>query len=441
MYKWRELVPNNVDVIKQVFSSLRSRNYRLYFAGQCISITGTWMQQIAMSWLVYRLTGSLVLLAAINLLVQLPSFVISPFSGVFTDRFDRHKIIIITQFCMMIEAFTLAILMFTGAIAVWHIMALGLYIGIVAAVDAPARQSLTVELVDKKDISNAVALNSAVFNGARLVGPSIGGLIVGWLGEGFCFLINGLSYVAVIGAMCKMQLTPKIYHKRDARMLEELGEGVRYISNFLPIKVLLIMAATISFFGLPLTVLIPAYVGQNLGGDSQMLGFLMSAFGAGALTAAIYLAARKSVLGLAKVVMLCTALFGLGLMLLARVHTPGVALLLAFPIGFGLIASISSINTLLQTLADDDKRGRVMSIYVMAMVGMTPLGSLLQSWLEKFVSFSLCIFLYGAVCVLAALIFEYYRPVVRRLSRPAFVKKGIVPEIAKGLGDAATVTP
>jgi MFS family permease len=399
------------------------------------------MQQIAMSWLVYRLTGSLVLLAAINLLVQLPSFVISPFSGVFTDRFDRHKIIIITQFCMMIEAFTLAILMFTGAIAVWHIMALGLYIGIVAAVDAPARQSLTVELVDKKDISNAVALNSAVFNGARLVGPSIGGLIVGWLGEGFCFLINGLSYVAVIGAMCKMQLTPKIYHKRDARMLEELGEGVRYISNFLPIKVLLIMAATISFFGLPLTVLIPAYVGQNLGGDSQMLGFLMSAFGAGALTAAIYLAARKSVLGLAKVVMLCTALFGLGLMLLARVHTPGVALLLAFPIGFGLIASISSINTLLQTLADDDKRGRVMSIYVMAMVGMTPLGSLLQSWLEKFVSFSLCIFLYGAVCVLAALIFEYYRPVVRRLSRPAFVKKGIVPEIAKGLGDAATVTP
>jgi MFS family permease len=399
------------------------------------------MQQIAMSWLVYRLTGSLVLLATINLLVQLPSFVISPFSGVITDRFDRHKIITITQFCMMIEAFTLAILMFTGAIAVWQIMALGLYVGVVAAVDAPARQSLTVELVDKKDISNAVALNSAVFNGARLVGPSIGGLIVGWLGEGFCFLINGLSYIAVIGAMLKMRIAPKIYRKRNARMLEELGEGVRYINRFLPVKALLVMAATISFFGMPLTVLIPAYVGQNLGSDSQMLGFLMSAFGAGALTAAIYLAARKSVLGLAKVVMLCTALFGLGLMLLACVHTPGVALLLAFPIGFGLIASIASINTLLQTLADDDKRGRVMSIYVMAMVGMTPLGSLLQSWLEKFVSFSLCIFLYGAVCVLAALVFEGFRPVVRRLSRPTFVKKGIVPEIAKGLGDAATVTP
>ncbi|MDR0711600.1 MAG: MFS transporter [Prevotellaceae bacterium] len=441
MYKWKELVPNNLSVVKQVFSSLRSRNYRLYFAGQCISITGTWMQQIAMSWLVYRLTGSLVLLATINLLVQLPSFVISPFSGVITDRFDRHKIITITQFCMMIEAFTLAILMFTGAIAVWQIMALGLYVGVVAAVDAPARQSLTVELVDKKDISNAVALNSAVFNGARLVGPSIGGLIVGWLGEGFCFLINGLSYIAVIGAMLKMRIAPKIYRKRNARMLEELGEGVRYINRFLPVKALLVMAATISFFGMPLTVLIPAYVGQNLGSDSQMLGFLMSAFGAGALTAAIYLAARKSVLGLAKVVMLCTALFGLGLMLLACVHTPGVALLLAFPIGFGLIASIASINTLLQTLADDDKRGRVMSIYVMAMVGMTPLGSLLQSWLEKFVSFSLCIFLYGAVCVLAALVFEGFRPVVRRLSRPTFVKKGIVPEIAKGLGDAATVTP
>jgi MFS family permease len=398
------------------------------------------MQQIAMSWLVYRLTGSLVLLAAINLLVQLPSFIISPFSGVITDRFDRHKIIIITQFCMMVEALALAALMFTDSIAVWQIMSLGLYVGIVSAVDAPARQSLTVELVDKKDISNAVALNSAVFNGARLVGPSIGGLIVGWLGEGFCFLINGLSYIAVIGAMFKMRITPKIYHKRDARMLEELGEGVRYINNFLPIKVLLVMAAIISFFGLPLTVLIPAYVGENLGSDGQMLGFLMSAFGAGALTAAIYLAARKSVLGLAKVVMLCTLLFGLGLMLLAYVHTPGLALLLAFPIGFGLIASISSINTLLQTLADDDKRGRVMSIYVMAMVGMTPLGSLLQSWLEKFLSFSLCILLYGAVCVLAALVFERYRPTVRRLSRPTFVKKGIVPEIAHGLGEAAKVT-
>lgn len=436
MYRWRELIPNNLGAVRQVFSSLRSRNYRLYFAGQCISVTGTWMQQIAMSWLVYRLTGSLVLLAAVNLLVQLPSFVISPFSGVITDRFDRHKIIVITQFCMMMEAFTLALLMFTGVIAVWHIMALGLYIGLVAAVDAPARQSLTVELVDKKDISNAVALNSAVFNGARLVGPSIGGLIVGWFGEGFCFLLNGLSYVAVIGAMLKMRLSPKIYHRRNARLLEELGEGVRYINRFLPIKALLVMAATISFFGLPLTVLIPAYVGQNLGGDSQMLGFLMSAFGAGALTAAIYLAARKSVLGLAKVVVLCSVLFGLGLMLLAYVHTPGVALLLAFPIGFGLIAAISSINTLLQTLADDDKRGRVMSIYVMAMVGMTPLGSLLQSWLEQIISFSLCIFLYGAVCTLAALVFERYRPVVRRLSRPAFVKKGIVPEIAKGLGDA-----
>jgi MFS family permease len=439
MYKWKELIPNNLGVFRQIFSSLRSRNYRLYFAGQCISVTGTWMQQIAMSWLVYRLTGSLVLLATINLLVQLPSFVISPFSGVITDRFDRHKIIVVTQFCMMMEALTLATLMFTGAIAVWQIMALGLYVGIVSAIDAPARQSLTVELVDKKDISNAVALNSAVFNGARLVGPSIGGLIVGWLGEGFCFLINGLSYIAVIGAMLKMQIIPKSYHKSNARMMKELGEGIRYIKHFLPIKVLLIMAAIISFFGLPLTVLIPAYVGQNLGGDGQMLGFMMSAFGAGALSAAIYLAARKSVLGLAKVVMLCTALFGLGLALLACVHTPFWALLLAFPVGFGLIASISSINTLLQTLADDDKRGRVMSIYVMAMVGMTPLGSLLQSWLEKYISFSLCILLYGAVCMVAALVFELYRPMVRRLSRPTFVKKGIVPEIAQGLREADIV--
>ncbi|MDR3329246.1 MAG: MFS transporter, partial [Prevotellaceae bacterium] len=437
MYKWRELIPNNLGVIKHVFSSLGSRNYRLYFTGQCISVSGTWMQQIAMSWLIYRLTGSLVLLATVNLLVQLPSLIISPFSGVVTDRFDKHKILVVTQLCMMVEALTLAALMFTDSIAVWHIMALGFYVGIVSAIDNPARQALTVELVDKKDISNAVALNSAVYNGARLVGPSIGGLIVGLLGEGFCFLVNGVSYIAVVWALLAMRLAPHQPCPRSANMLAELGEGFRYIYRSLPIKSLLVMVAIISCFGMPFTVLIPAYVAQNLSSNSEMLGFLMSVFGAGALVAAIYLAARKSVLGLAKVVMLCTLLFGICYMALAYVRAPWLALLLAFPTGFGLIAAVSSINTLLQTLADDDKRGRTMSIYVMVFIGMTPLGSLLQSWMEKHISFSLCILIYGAVCAASALVFERYRPVVRRLSRATFVQKGIVPEIAEGIRKAA----
>ncbi len=431
----KELRPNNLGALKNIFSSLRSRNYRLYFFGQCISVTGSWMQSIAMSWLIYRLSGSVMLLATINVLTQLPSFFISPFAGVLLDRVNRQRMLIITQVCFMLEAFVLALLMFSGVIQIWHILVLGLFVGLTNAFDSPTRQAMVLDLVDRKeDLSNAIALNSAVFNGARLVGPSVGGLLVAAFGEGWCFLLNGISYIAVIAAIIMMQLTYNFNKSAGVKVIAQLKEGIRYATGFLPIRALLIMIGMLSFFGMPFLVVIPAYVREVLNGTSETLGFLMSSFGAGALCAAIYMAARKSVLGLGKVLTLCCGLFACGLAAIAYVPWSWAAYLIAFPTGFGLIASLASINTLLQTLADDDKRGRVMSFYSMALIGMAPLGSMLLSLAEEFVGLSLSVLLFGLVCFVGAVVFEHYRPLVRRLSRPTYVRKNIlVPEIARGI--------
>ncbi len=431
-----ELIPNNLGALKGIFSSLHSKNYRLYFFGQCISVTGSWMQSIAMSWLIYRLSGSVVLLATINVITQLPSFFIAPFAGVLLDRFNRRKILVATQALYMIEALALAILMFTGVIQIWHILLLGLVVGLINAFDNPTRQSMVLDLVDRKEnLNNAIALNSAVFNGARLVGPSLGGLLVAAFGEGWCFFINGVSYIAVITALLMMNLSYRRFvNKKKTNVLEELKEGFLYVSGYLPLRALLIMIGIISFFGMPFLVVIPAYVTTVLHAGSETLGFLMSFFGAGAFTAAICMAARKSVLGLGKVLMISCCLFGLGIMAIAYTPWTMLSYFIAFPAGFGLIASMASVNTLLQTLADEDKRGRVMSFYSMGLIGMAPMGSMLFSLLEKICGLSFSILVFGFICLVAALIFEHYRPTIRRLSRPAFVKKNIiVPEIVHGL--------
>ena len=394
------------------------------------------MQSIAMSWLIYRLSGSVVLLATINVITQLPSFFISPFAGVLLDRMNRRKILVATQVLYMLEALTLAVLMFTGLIQIWHIILLGLCVGLINAFDAPTRQAMVLDLVDRKeDLSNAIALNSAVFNGARLVGPSLGGILVASLGEGWCFLINGVSYIAVISALLMMSIKYDfLKKKRGTNILEELKEGVSYITHYLSIRVLLIMVGLLSFFGMPFLVIIPAYVREILQGTSETLGFLMSFFGAGALTAAIYMAARKNVLGAGKVVVISSCLFGLGIMAIAYVPWKIVAYCIAFPAGFGLIASLACINTLLQTLTDEDKRGRVMSFYSMGLIGMAPIGSILFSLVEKVCGLSLSVVIFGSVCLIAAIVFERYRPAIRQAARPAYVRKNIiVPEIAQGL--------
>ena len=429
----RELLPNNSEAFTQIFASLKSYNFRLYFGGQCISLIGTWMQQIAMSWLVFRLTGSVFLLATVTFMAQIPILVVTPCMSVFVDRFNRRNLLILTQSLSMLQALLLAVLTLTGLIQVWHIMVLSLLIGLVNALDNPTRQSFYPSLVPKDKLSNAIALNSAVINGSRLIGPAVGGVLIGMLGEGICFLLNGISYSAVIAALLMMRLAPGRGNAVKQKVWEDMRDGFRYVVGNMPIRTLLLLMSAISFFGLPLMTFIPAYVKTILHGESEMLGLLLSCIGVGSFIAALYLAARKSVLGLGKVVMLSGTLLGIVLAVMALVTVPWVAAVLCFPIGFTIIAAVASINTLLQTLSRENKRGRVMGYMAMAFTGMAPVGSMILGAVEKLIGLQMIILLSGICCFISSLVFEYYRPTVRRHARPVYIEKGIIKEIAIGI--------
>ena len=429
----RELLPNNLGAFTQVFVSLKSYNFRLYFGGQCISLIGTWMQQIAMSWLVFRLTGSVFLLATVTFMAQIPILVATPYMRVFVDRFDRRKLLMLTQSLSMLQALLMAVLTLTGLIQVWHIMILSLLIGLINALDNPTRQSFYPSLVPRDKLSNAIALNSAVINGSRLIGPAVGGVLIGLLGEGICFLLNGISYIAVIIALLMMRVMPQRGKGVKQKVWEDMRDGFQYVVGNIPIRTLLLLMSVISFFGLPLMTFIPAYVKTILHGGSEMLGLLLSCIGVGSFIAALYLAARKSVLGLGKVVMLSGVLLGIGLSVMSFVSIPWVAAVLCLPIGFSVIAAVASINTLLQTLSREDKRGRVMGYMAMAFTGMAPVGSIILGTFEEFVGLQVIILLSGICCFLASLIFEYYRPVVRKYARPIYIDKGIIKEIVVGI--------
>ena len=429
----RELLPNNSGAFIQVFVSLKSYNFRLYFGGQCISLIGTWMQQIAMSWLVFRLTGSVFLLATVTFMAQIPILVATPYMSVFVDRFDRRKLLMLTQSLSMLQALLMAVLTLTGLIQVWHIMILSLLIGLINALDNPTRQSFYPSLVPRDKLSNAIALNSAVINGSRLIGPAVGGVLIGLLGEGICFLLNGISYIAVIIALLMMRVMPQRGTGVKQKVWEDMRDGFQYVVGNIPIRTLLLLMSVISFFGLPLMTFIPAYVKTILHGGSEMLGLLLSCIGVGSFIAALYLAARKSVLGLGKVVMLSGVLLGIGLSVMSFVSIPWVAAVLCLPIGFSVIAAVASINTLLQTLSREDKRGRVIGYMAMAFTGMAPVGSIILGAFEEFVGLQVIILLSGICCFLASLIFEYYRPVVRKYARPIYIDKGIIKEIVVGI--------
>lgn len=429
----RELLPNNSRAFFYIFSSLKNYNFRLYFGGQCVSLIGTWMQQIAMSWLVFRLTGSVFLLATVTFTAQIPILIVTPFMSVFVDRFNRRHILIFTQSLSMVQALIMAWLTLSGWIEVWHILVLSVFIGLINALDNPTRQSFYPSLVPKENLGNAIALNSAVINGSRLIGPAIGGVLIGLVGEGYCFLLNGISYLGVIVALLMMRLIPFRPKPVMQRVWVDIEDGFRYVWGNIPIRTLLLLMSSVSFFGIPLTTFIPAYVKTILGGESEMLGLLLSSIGIGSFGAALYLAARKSVLGLGKVVMLSTLLLGIGIILISFVSIPWVATVLCVPIGFSIIAAVASVNTLLQTLSDEDKRGRVMGYMAMTFTGMAPIGSMVLGAIEKYIGLPAIILCSGIGCVLAACLFEHYRPLIRRLTRPVYVEKGIVPEIAVGI--------
>ncbi|MDR2937191.1 MAG: MFS transporter [Rikenellaceae bacterium] len=429
-----ELIPNNRQALLGAFSSLRYHDFRLYFTGQIISLIGTWMQQIAMSWLVYRLTGSVLLLATVAFAAQIPSLVVTPFAGVIIDRMNCRKILFFTQILSMLEALTLATLVLTGAIQVWHIIALAVFIGTVNSIDNPTRQTFYKDVVPKDELTNAIALNSAMINGARFIGPTVGGLLVAWVGEGLCFLINGVSYIAVLWALAAMRVRYQPKPRKHTRMIDELREGVTYAFDYLPIRAVLIIVAVQSFFALPFQTVLPAYVVDVLGKDSKMQGIMMSSIGVGALTAALYLAARKKVQGLAKMVTLSGLMFGSGLIAVSLVRVPWVAAVFCYPIGFAMISMFASCNTLLQTLVDHDKLGRVMSLYTVSFMGMAPLGCLLQGVVVKAFSLPWVIGAAGVISIAAGLVFERFRPAIRRAARDGYTPKGIVPEIAIGIG-------
>lgn len=414
---------------KGIFSSLKSRNYRYYFFGQSISLIGTWMQNIALSWLVYRLTGSVFLLGLIGFTSQIPTFVIAPFAGVLLDRYDRLKILRLAQILFMIQALVMAAMVLLNIIQVWHIIMLSLIFGLISAFDAPARQSLVIHLIDKPSrISNAIALNSAVFNGARLVGPAIAGIIIGLVGEGICFLLNALSFVAVIYALYRIRIH-NVSAIKTENFTQSFREGFQYTFQTKPIRVLLLLLSILSLFGLPYIILLPAYAKKILHGSADTLGFLMSAAGAGAFIAALYMAARKTVIGLGKLLMFCLIIFGISMLFIAfSTHILPVLVFLFFA-GFAMIVSISSVNTMIQTISDEDKRGRVMSFYAMALLGITPIGNLLAGSVASTIGIPYTLFSGGIITIISGIWFAWYRKYFRQYVRPIYRSKGILPSL------------
>lgn len=394
--------------LRFTFRALQSRNYRFFFTGQFISLTGTWMQQIAVSWLVYRLTNSVFLLGVVGFVSQFPTFVLSPFAGVWSDRTNKHRILVWTQSLSMLQALTLALLVLTDIVAVWQIIGLCLFMGCINAVDVPARQSFVIEMIeDRRDLGNAIALNSAMFNGTRFLGPFIAGILIAACGEGICFLVNGLSYIAVIYALFSMQI---IYRKNEIKgkaILEELKEGFLYAFYDPKMRSILLLMALTSIIGIPFIVLIPAYAKDILQGGPQTLGFLMSAMGAGALLGAFYLASRVNVKGLRKNIPLAVCVLGLGLIGLSISHLLWTSLVLIFLAGFGMMIQVASSNTWLQTNVDDDKRGRMMSLFAVSFLGMAPFGSLLAGSLAARAGIGLTLLAGGISCILGALIFRF----------------------------------
>jgi len=415
--------------LKLIFRALNHRNYRLFFGGQGISLIGTWMQQIAMNWLVYRLTHSALLLGIVGFTSRIPTFLLASLAGVLADRWNRHRILVSTQTLSMIQAMILAILVLTGTIAVWHIILLSLFLGLINALDIPTRQSFVVEMIEKKeDLGNAIALNSSMVNGARLLGPSLAGILIAALGEGMCFLLNGISFIAVILALLAMEIKPKQREIQSSEVFERLKEGFSYAFGFAPIRSVLLLLALVSLMGMPFTVLMPIFAEKILNGGAQALGFLMGATGVGAIIGSIYLASRRSVLGLGRIIVISSSLFGIGLIAFSLSRLFWLSLLMMLLTGFGMMVEMASSNTVLQTIVEEDKRGRVMSFYTMAFMGMVPFGSLLAGSLANNIGAPKTVMIGGIACIFGSAMFAKKLPSLRRMARPIYVEKGIISE-------------
>lgn len=386
-----------------LFRSLENRNFRLFVSGQMISLMGTWMQQMAMSWLLYRLTHSAYALGLMAFVSNGPGFFISPLAGAMADRLERRNMLVFTQALAMVQALTLAALTLSGLVQVWQLFALGCIMGMITGLDTPFRQAFVTDMLDdRRDLSNAISLNSSVFNGARLVGPALAGFAIALWGEGWCFLLNGLSYIAVILALLSMRLRPSQHVVHANGLWASLKEGVAYVWDTPALRNILLLVALVSIVGLPYSVLIPVYVKTVLHAGPQTLGYLMGAVGAGALLGALHLASRPDAFGLERLVYRAPALFGLALTAFSVSRNFWLSLGLSFLLGLGMMLQLASSNILLQTMAEESKRGRVMSLYATAFLGMTPLGGLLIGTTATHMGLTPTLLIGGLCCLLGA---------------------------------------
>ncbi|MGO8813688.1 MAG: MFS transporter [Terriglobia bacterium] len=408
-----------------MFRALRHRNYRLFFIGQIISLVGTWMQSIAQAWLVYRLTKSPLLLGLVGFAGQIPVLIFAPLGGLFADRHSRHRIVIATQTASMLLALILSALTLLGHIQVWEVLVLAALLGIVNAFDIPARQAFIIEMVVPEDLINAIALNSAMFNGARILGPAVAGITVAAIGEGWCFFANGMSYIAVIVGLLLMTITPRKRSGRVVSGLESVLEGFRFVRQTGPILALLLLLAVVSLTGMPYAVLMPIFADKILHSGPRGLGLLMGSTGVGALAATLVIAARREVRGLGRWILYASTGFGVSLILFSFSRSMPLSVALLLPAGFCMLIQMASSNTLIQTMVPDELRGRVMSVYSMMFMGMAPFGALLAGAIAHRVGAPLTVAVGGVVCIAGSMVFGSKWPALRGEARQLIVAQGM----------------
>ncbi len=405
--------------------ALRHRNFRLFFGGQLISLIGTWMQTVAQSWLVYRMTGSTLLLGTVGFASQIPVFLVAPIGGIVADRVNRHRVVIATQASSMILAFILAFLTLTNRIQVWEIVVLAAGLGVVNAFDIPARQAFLIDMVGREDLMNAIALNSSMFNGARILGPAIAGILVAWVGEGWCFFVNAVSYIAVIVGLLLMRIEHPASLSREGSPIENILEGFRFVRDAAPIKIILLLLGLVSFVGMPYSVLMPVFASQILHGGARELGILMGATGVGALLGALSLAARVGVRGLGRVIAICAGGFGVSLILFAFSRILWLSVVLLVPVGFTMMVQMASSNTLIQSMSPDQLRGRVIAVYSMMFMGMAPFGAFFAGAVAHRIGAPWTVAIGGMACIVGAIAFGMHLPNVRDQARELILAQGM----------------
>jgi MFS family permease len=412
--------------LAHLLRALRHRNYRLFFGGQLVSVCGTWMQTVAQAWLVYRLTGSAVLLGLVGFCSQIPVLLLAPYAGVVVDRHDRRLIIVVTQIASMLLAFVLAALTLSGRVQVWHVPVLAAMLGVMNAFDVPARQAFVVDMVGKEDLINAIALNSSMFNSARIIGPSLAGVLVASIGEGWCFFANAVSYLAVIAGLLLMRLGAAPLHRPSrGSALARIAEGFTFVWQARAIRTLLLLMGLVSLVGMPYSVLMPIFADDVLHGGPKALGLLMGTAGVGALVGALALASRRGTRGLERWIAFSTAGFGVSLVLFASSRSFWLSAALLVPVGFCMIGQLASSNTLIQTMVPDELRGRVMSVYAMMLIGMAPFGSLLAGLVAQHLSAPGAVALGGGACLIGAAVFGAQLAAFRHAAHRAIAAGGL----------------